>query len=314
MTVFNAGPSAANGSTVTDTVPSALTGVTWTCTAVAGSSCAAGSGTGSINTTVNLANGGSATFKLTGTVSSNASGTLTNQASVAPPSTTGDPNLANNTATDSDQIAPALPSMAGLDNFNRANPATLPASLNTNAPAGVAWSQANGNLRVDNNVARAFSAGMAIWNGTANNFGSKQGAAFTFANNPVNNSCLVLKATLGAAADPMRGLYVCYQTQNGGSVVVSTTLNGSSNRTTRGTLNNSNSSFVSGNTMSVVAAPDGTVYVYKTAGSTTTLVGVVSIPTSGGQGSWSPGAGGGRIGVLLPLNARIDNFQGGTLP
>jgi len=39
----------------------------------------------------------------------------------------------------------------------------------------------------------------------------------------------------------------------------------------------------------------------------------VAIPTSG-IGSWTPGTGGGRIGLGLPTNARVDNFSGGTLP
>src|SRR5262249_24063915 len=36
VVVTNAGPSAATGATVADTIPAALTGVTWTCTAVNG--------------------------------------------------------------------------------------------------------------------------------------------------------------------------------------------------------------------------------------------------------------------------------------
>jgi hypothetical protein len=37
-------------------------------------------------------------------------------------------------------------------------------------------------------------------------------------------------------------------------------------------------------------------------------VGTVTIP---GAGFWT---GNGRIGVLLPTNARIDNFRGATVP
>jgi hypothetical protein len=60
--------------------------------------------------------------------------------------------------------------------------------------------------------------------------------------------------------------------------------------------------------MSAVALADGTVNVFKTSGATTTLVGTVTIP---GAGFWT---GTGRIGVLLPTNARIENFSGATVP
>ncbi|MFO1316169.1 MAG: hypothetical protein U1F58_11255 [Burkholderiales bacterium] len=103
IVVTNNGPAAVIGATVTDTVPAALTGVTWTCAASAGSSCPA-SGSGSINATVDLLAGGTATFTLTGTLSGSASGSLTNTASVAPPPGTTDPNPGNNTSTDSDPI------------------------------------------------------------------------------------------------------------------------------------------------------------------------------------------------------------------
>lgn len=65
----NNGSSNVTGATVTDIVPSAITGVSWTCTATASSSCGAASGTGNnISTTANLINGGIATYTITGTV------------------------------------------------------------------------------------------------------------------------------------------------------------------------------------------------------------------------------------------------------
>ena len=74
--VRNFGPDAANGATVTDNVPTALTNVTWTCSADPGLDCGAASGAGSINTTVNLANNGRATFTVNATVAANATGSL----------------------------------------------------------------------------------------------------------------------------------------------------------------------------------------------------------------------------------------------
>jgi uncharacterized repeat protein (TIGR01451 family) len=104
VTVGNAGPDTATGAAVVDNLPVAFTNASWTCVASAGSSCAAGSGTGNINTTVTVRNGGTATFTISGTVSSSATGTLTNTATVTVPTGTSDPSLTNNTATDNDTI------------------------------------------------------------------------------------------------------------------------------------------------------------------------------------------------------------------
>ncbi len=83
IVVSNAGPNPVTGATVADTLPAMLTGVTWTCAASAGSSCAAASGSGNIATTVNLAVGnGTATFTVNATLPTGVTGTLTNTATV----------------------------------------------------------------------------------------------------------------------------------------------------------------------------------------------------------------------------------------
>jgi uncharacterized repeat protein (TIGR01451 family) len=121
--VSDAGPEGVTGATVTDTFPAALTGMTWTCTASAGSSCGAASGSGNINQTVNLLVGGRITFVATGTLDISASGTLSNTASVAPPAGITDPSPANNSATDTDTIvAAADPSIAKTDGRSTASP------------------------------------------------------------------------------------------------------------------------------------------------------------------------------------------------
>src|SRR5438552_3043225 len=107
IAVTNAGPNLVTGAIVTDPFPAALTTMTWTCTASAGSSCGAPSGSGNINQIVNLISGSTVTFTATGTLSINASGTLSNTATVTPPGGITDPNLANNSATDTDTIIPA---------------------------------------------------------------------------------------------------------------------------------------------------------------------------------------------------------------
>jgi uncharacterized repeat protein (TIGR01451 family) len=106
IVVSNAGPDVANGVVVTDTVPAALSSVTWTCgTPVGGATCGAASGGGNaISTTANLPSGGSVTYTVTGTLAANATGTLANTAAVAAPSGVTDPTPGNNSATDTDPI------------------------------------------------------------------------------------------------------------------------------------------------------------------------------------------------------------------
>jgi uncharacterized repeat protein (TIGR01451 family) len=98
----NNGPAPADGATVTDNVPSSLTGATWTCVGTGGATCGP-SGGPNINDTVNLPVSGSVTYTLTGTVSANPTG-LTNTATVTVPSGMTDSNPANNSATDDDVL------------------------------------------------------------------------------------------------------------------------------------------------------------------------------------------------------------------
>jgi len=105
----NAGPSATTGATVTDTVPAAIMGATWTCVGAGGGTCTP-SGSGNINDTVNLPVGGTVTYTLTGTINPSAMGSLSNAATVTAPGGVTDPNPANNFATDTDTLR-------GLDYF-----------------------------------------------------------------------------------------------------------------------------------------------------------------------------------------------------
>jgi len=303
IVVSNSGPGAVSGAPVTDNFPAALTVTSWTCTASAGSSCTVGGSGNSRTGTVTLAVGGSATFTAQTTLSVSATGSLANTATVAAAGGATDPNLANNSATDTDTVIPALPALTVLDNFNRANANSL--NFGTN------WSQVvvpilGASIRVNANQAFAALLGSAYWNTPASGFGAKQGAAFTFAAAPgglVPNT-LILKASGGSATAPANYISVAYSVGSG-QVVVATTTNSGGTLTTRGTFA---ATFASGDTFSAVADATGTVYVYKTSGAVTTLVGMVTIP---GAGFWT---GAGRIGLQLPTNARVDNFSGGTLP
>jgi uncharacterized repeat protein (TIGR01451 family) len=99
----NSGPIGAPGSPVADTFPPSLTGVTWTCVASAGSSCALSAGTGNIATTVDLLAGGTATFTANATVSPTATGNIVNTATIERGDGREDPIPGNNSATDDDR-------------------------------------------------------------------------------------------------------------------------------------------------------------------------------------------------------------------
>ncbi len=101
----NSGPSHAPGSTVADTFPASLT-ATWTCVGAGGGTCPA-SGAGSFNNTVNLPVGGSVTYTVNAAISSTATGTLSNTATVAAAAAVTDPVPGNNSATDTDTLAPS---------------------------------------------------------------------------------------------------------------------------------------------------------------------------------------------------------------
>ena len=105
IAVDNAGPSDAVGATVTDLVPAALSGVTWTCTVSGPGSCPAG-GSGDIAASVDLPVGSTATFLLTGTIDPAATGTLANTVTVAPGSGATDPDPSDDSATDTDNLTP----------------------------------------------------------------------------------------------------------------------------------------------------------------------------------------------------------------
>ncbi|MBV8545648.1 MAG: DUF11 domain-containing protein, partial [Acidobacteria bacterium] len=65
------------------------------------------SGSGNINNTVNLPSGGSVTYTATCTISTLATGTLSNTATVTAPAGVTDPTPGNNSATDTDTLSAA---------------------------------------------------------------------------------------------------------------------------------------------------------------------------------------------------------------
>ncbi len=101
ITASNPAAIAANGATVADTFPAVLT-CTWTCVGAGGGTCTA-SGSGNLNDTVNLPAGASVTYTASCAIAASATGTLSNTATVT---FAGDPNAANNSATDTDTLTP----------------------------------------------------------------------------------------------------------------------------------------------------------------------------------------------------------------
>ncbi|MCB1608500.1 MAG: DUF11 domain-containing protein [Xanthomonadales bacterium] len=101
--VQNLGPEAVTNARVTDTLPSALSGATWTCSASGGASCVA-SGSGSIDSLVSLPNGSSVVFNLSVNVQRSPELSVSNTATVTLPTGLTDPVPGNNSSTDTDPI------------------------------------------------------------------------------------------------------------------------------------------------------------------------------------------------------------------
>jgi len=104
--VFNNGPSTVNGISVQDSFPAQLRNIAWTCAGTTGSSCAAtGIQSGNINSQVSLNPGGTATFTINATVRDNASGVISNTASLNSPV---DPATNNKSAVDTTTVIPRV--------------------------------------------------------------------------------------------------------------------------------------------------------------------------------------------------------------
>lgn len=93
IVITNPGPSDTSSSLVNDTFPGVLTGVVWTCTATAGSSCTSSGSGNLVNSPVSLKAGGSATFRIRGNVPDGSTASFSNTATVTDPN---DPSASNN--------------------------------------------------------------------------------------------------------------------------------------------------------------------------------------------------------------------------
>ncbi len=103
ISISNSGPSYVRGATIVDVLPADLVGESWTCSATGGASCAA-SGTGDINQQVDLPAGGVLNYTVSAAFGLDAHGPVSNSATVTPPVGTSDPDLTDNSATDTTVI------------------------------------------------------------------------------------------------------------------------------------------------------------------------------------------------------------------
>ncbi len=105
LVATNSGPSNAIGALLSDNLPAAISGTSWTATYAGGGSGPA-SGSGNPAAVIDLPVGATATLVLNGQVSAAASGNLANTGTIAPAPGASDPFMANNNATDTDTPAP----------------------------------------------------------------------------------------------------------------------------------------------------------------------------------------------------------------
>jgi FtsP/CotA-like multicopper oxidase with cupredoxin domain len=196
---------------------------------------------------------------------------------------------------------PSVPTLASVDDFNRANSTSLGANWSQTAATGQPP-----DIQIAGNTAKAVTTdlgGLAIWN-SVTSFGAKQGAGFSSAT-PLTHAGLVLKASGGTAAAPANYVRVRCEASNGGEVVVAT-MNGGSNVTVFVKQAALAATGCTGNgSLSAVVDAKGLVTAFLNGA----YVGGVQLPD---VAAWK---GPGYIGIQLQtVNGSVDNFGGGTLP
>jgi uncharacterized repeat protein (TIGR01451 family) len=141
MNIVNNGPVDVVGAAFSDTVPAAITGVTWGCSVPAGSTCPT-LVAGNVNTgkTFNLQSGKTMTITANGTVATSATGVITNTATVANPSGLTDPVAGNN--SDFDDTTVTQPDLqiiktSSSTTFNPGAVATWTITAKNNGPGNV---------------------------------------------------------------------------------------------------------------------------------------------------------------------------------
>ncbi|MBB6500680.1 Ig-like domain-containing protein [Pedobacter cryoconitis] len=138
ITAKNNGPSNSVNTVLTDAVPAAITGVSWTATTTAGTALinSGATGTGNaINVNANFATGSTIQIVVSGTIASNASGTLTNTATATPaePGTTPVTSTAVNTTITAQSGLTIVKSVTPV--INSGNNVTYTVTVGNNGPS-----------------------------------------------------------------------------------------------------------------------------------------------------------------------------------
>jgi conserved repeat domain len=143
IVVTNNGPNNVTGAQVTDVLPAALSGFSWTCTAYgAGASCGTpGPVVGNINASVDLPVATQAVFAVTGVLPGGTTGTLTNTATVTPPAGIIDVVPGNNSATDNNPAGAsadlAIAKTSAPKPYVAGSPLSYTITVTNNGPADV---------------------------------------------------------------------------------------------------------------------------------------------------------------------------------
>ncbi|NNJ10065.1 DUF11 domain-containing protein [Chloroflexales bacterium ZM16-3] len=209
--VTNAGPSAAVGAQVQDSVPPAIQSTTWACAITTGTGvCNDTAGIGNmINTTVDLDPGAVATYTVTGILNPTAAGSLVNTASVRRPNDNSDPDQSNNVVSDTapilavadlelnKAISTPTPIAAGSPvNFtitlrNRGPSATTGVEVSEQLPAGLSFISASA-------TKGSYSSASGLW--TVGTMANNEVATLTLTarwdGSPTTNTAQVSKSNL----------------------------------------------------------------------------------------------------------------------
>ncbi|MCA9216017.1 MAG: DUF11 domain-containing protein, partial [Planctomycetales bacterium] len=119
IVVTNAGPSDVTGATITDNFPTELEGITFTSSVTGVVSGNSATGSDGIADTVDMEAGSTITYLVTGAVTSSATGTISNTATVAAPNGVTELDTSNNNATDEDTLTPEVDlQITKVDNVN----------------------------------------------------------------------------------------------------------------------------------------------------------------------------------------------------
>lgn len=100
----NAGPNTAVGATITDNFPASLINVSYTSVTTGSVQGATASGTGNIRDVVTMAPNSTITYTVVGTVAANVTAPVVNRVEISVPPGHFDPDITNNTDTDTDPI------------------------------------------------------------------------------------------------------------------------------------------------------------------------------------------------------------------